>query len=1255
MSSQSRGPTAGSNAGRGFRYQDLVGALFGVRIYLGHRTFSALVPEGSDDYEIQGDDGLILVDTKSNRPEARHRTIGDNLQSIETLWARPLRSDAQVAQFWLVTERTRNDAGAEKQSFKTSYTGTPPAKALRSFLVTEPNPLRAAVDLLVKERSITPLAAELVAFAFAQEIGNLASENGALPLEQRKAFTSSHAECVAMRVLTAVDVDRLDALSRSGFVRPVDFLTPVDDPGFYLGVDVQPGHFAAGLALERPDRAERVAEALDRTGAAIVRGPSGSGKSGLMWNAVIIRRMNRRWFRVNPTVSVDPEALTAFFDAFAVTDIGFVIDDIGRGGVSAWHTLRPRCEAHARAVIIGSIRSEDAALLDARHKISEIEAGLDEELARALWSKLRERGQSGWTGWREPWDQSQGLLLEYGHILTAGKRLEALILDQVRTRLDEQRDHELAILNASALAAAHGGTVSVATLRVHLKLEAADMARALSRLVAEHLVRMDASRSVLTGLHSLRAGAISLALSTLNYSTTLEQAQHAIAVAEPDSLEAVVSGLIASSDIADDQAAEAVATRVEAPTFRVFAAALRGLRAGTLTISTRTWLQDIAAAGIPRKLATTAAVIGSIDPTAFPDIGQIRELATHGNELHTTASAQHLPSAIVIQLLAALRNDGNNAQACDLVDALSAFARVSLTAEQLSELSSLHLPLSKLPLEDVISILDAGETISPSISLAWTSQAGHAGLLQRLSRETPFTLPLTIEETSEGIVVHGDIFEAALAPGDSPNDRLVTHVNAIMRLEQQAAYAHVRLVDMNGEKTLHLDAEKRIPRVNAPPKALSQSNSKVIDVVAREVSDESWSQYLSSGEALLRRGLRAFRKLLDSAMVGRVDNEALNELNDVVTACDNLVAPSDPPSSGAHDAALSGRHLTPLQDLIFNTNAFLISRIIQLPVQAAALASQVAGMVKRAEDAKREPWTLVRDVHPTALDELQKTLREIEVIALEAAASGANPRTRWSKINGKPKGAFDIVASGSRVAFSRRIKARCSEIYQLVSVEFPNSNVIAPGLSDGILWQTRFVATFSVGSFEEFQAWIDNAHTAGERLRARMDDNEDLVLIPLLNSQAAIDYAYQLSRGKPNSMVAPILVAAGQTNLLGAPDQRAIIRVQGTVLRHPVELERFFQAARDFAGMSQMRLGGSDRPVAEQEHLTQALTALADDGPRVLQLFESIDHPAIDAVRTILQVTLSGDVGDEATGSTLSPDDLRNLLAALTWKRAIAA
>jgi len=627
MPSKSHHPSAGSNAGRGFRYQDLIGALYCVRMLIGDAEFKAIVPEGADDFELRKtDQEVILVDTKSTRAEARMRTESEDRTAFQGLWKRQLKSGTVASEYWLVTERSRNGPTSTKASAKPLFRTKASPSAGRSFLVLEPDPLQEAIELIVERKSLTPLAAELITLALAREVGDLASGNGPLILKDRQQLTISDIERISARVLEAMDVQRLEQLIRSGFVSPVDFATPLEDNGFYLGIDVEPGHFASGLALDRPEAVASVLQCFERSRAVVVTGASGSGKSGLMWNTVIASKLDRRWFRVFGTGVPDEEALTAFFNAYSGTPIGLVVDDIGRGRLDVWEAIRLRTTSNPDIVVLGSVRTEDAALLQARHSISEVPGTADEHLAKLLWTKLRDQELTAWEGWDEPWKRSKGLLLEYGHILTQGDRLDAIVLDQVRQRLTERRDTELAILSASAPAAKHGGAVLISDLRANLDLSAADMARALQRLVDEHLIRVDQSGTRLTGLHALRASAICDALAEVGLFALKEQAISALGSVTPETLEPTIGGFVASGVIDESLVVETLLGRESfGHSLNELASAIRGIRRGALSRIAKDWTENLEHKGIPPKLATLAAMFGAA-PSADAGVLQLEKI-----------------------------------------------------------------------------------------------------------------------------------------------------------------------------------------------------------------------------------------------------------------------------------------------------------------------------------------------------------------------------------------------------------------------------------------------------------------------------------------------------------------------------------------------------------------------------------------------------------------------------------------------------
>src|SRR3546814_19615134 len=125
-----------------------------------------------------------------------------------------------------------------------------------------------------------------------------------------------------------------------------------------------------------------------------------------------------------------------------------------------------------------------------RPRAAEISANPDNEPAERHWLEMRGDEKTNWAGWSEPWKMSDGLLLEYVHILTRGQRMHELLADQVAARVsDPKRSLELDILRSGAWAGAANAEVDASRLARVLSFSHADLSRALQRLIQEHLVR----------------------------------------------------------------------------------------------------------------------------------------------------------------------------------------------------------------------------------------------------------------------------------------------------------------------------------------------------------------------------------------------------------------------------------------------------------------------------------------------------------------------------------------------------------------------------------------------------------------------------------------------------------------------------------------------------------------------------------------------------------------------------------------------
>lgn len=299
---------AGSNAGRGFRYQDAVSAWLAVEIWAGQRALAILIPEGGDDVELRGEE-TTFIQIKSRREH-----LGDYSESaaaghIKDLWRRSLGSSPQPERLEIVLERNVVGlAPLEEQPASYEIKG-PIATNLVEFsafddllpktsILVSTSPQEWSISVIADRLNCSPIAAQMCFAELLVRVGALADANGRLEPANYRGLSVSDIETSIRDVLAAVDVASIERAIQEGICEPVDFLTPLNDPNFYLGVDVEPGHIAAGLISERPKSRFALVQAIEERRAVLIIGPSGAGKSALMWEAAkVVLRTNAGGFR----------------------------------------------------------------------------------------------------------------------------------------------------------------------------------------------------------------------------------------------------------------------------------------------------------------------------------------------------------------------------------------------------------------------------------------------------------------------------------------------------------------------------------------------------------------------------------------------------------------------------------------------------------------------------------------------------------------------------------------------------------------------------------------------------------------------------------------------------------------------------------------------------------------------------------------------------------------------------------------------
>ncbi len=169
-------------------------------------------------------------------------------------------------------------------------------------------------------------------------------------------------------------------------MEPVDFVTPVSEPGFYQGVKAKPGHVAAGLVLSRRDETNSIITSLKSQRHVLIAGPSGAGKSALLWLAASELAAEFRWFQVTAKAGArDADAIVRFVRARGPktsSPIGLAFDELGASNSDLWDILVRELRGLPDVYFLGSVRREDVNLIASQSDTEFVEASLDESLRR---------------------------------------------------------------------------------------------------------------------------------------------------------------------------------------------------------------------------------------------------------------------------------------------------------------------------------------------------------------------------------------------------------------------------------------------------------------------------------------------------------------------------------------------------------------------------------------------------------------------------------------------------------------------------------------------------------------------------------------------------------------------------------------------------------------------------------------------------------------------------------------------------------
>lgn len=1104
---------AGSHAGRGFRYQDAVGVWLAVRCWAGELPYGEVMPEGRDDYELRGSTCAALAQVKSRRDHLGSFPVGDAADFVRAIWAQSEASSFAPDDLILVLERPVVEGPTVDHALP-DHPGL--AKALRSDprwaplapltrVWIAPAPFEAAVKVITHTVPCAPLAAQVHYGELLQRIATLADANGLIKDDRFESLTMSDVEASVRRLEPLLDLTGMEAALRDGYCDSVDFLTPADDVAFYQGIDTRPGHLAAGLVAERPEARRAVLDALDARGAALIVGPSGAGKSALMWETARAARYTIRWFEVQRGDAGDAHLLVRLarvLRASHAAPVGFVMDDVGRGLAGLWDGLLREVGAGSGVLLLGSVREEDVFLLPSRARAPEIRPAVDEAVAERIWCRLLDQGQTSWGGWREPWIRSDGLLLEYTHILTRGDRLEIVLGEQVDRRLREGRDTELAILRITALAGAAGAMIDAERLPGVLGIDQGDLIRALRRLIDEHLVA-EPCAGRLGGLHQLR----STTLFELCHAHPLPTPSHTVAeavrAATGASLEALATYVIVYRPGETPVLLEELADRLERDRDPVAAvAALSGLGQAYIESTLRRWVPEAFSLGLEPTQVTSAVMLAvantDLSSPLFPK--SIREAVFALQTRSTSDPRQNLLSKLSPDAISAFIAGADMPRLRALLGVL---VGMNIPESVQWALGVVRPDFDGVDLIGAADLVGAARLIDPQTAVAWTNGGVRERLLARISAEIPWAGPVEVEVASEGRMLRGSVFHVAPSAQRDVHQEVVRLCETLLGLDPTAAVASVDAVAADGLPSGPPElpiATKRIPRENLPPQSLPEWNRRWMSAAARLIATKSYTDYLKRASTLLEQLLPLLERILDSVLRGKQPPpKILERFGDVHQASRALT----PPSREFLTGEAPENHVTSLQKLLFSCSADLIRRFKELPEGYGDFVKWTGALLKNAREAHNEPWALVGGPPEKLLQSLEGIVTALRLLGAEAGTRKAKPTQLWvPRTRHAARGnALRLV----KASVENGVQARSTNYLRRAEAQLKSAGIelelhARPNWDDPLPWPTlELLAIAQLRSLADWLAWNLEERP---RVRSAVGEGRRIWIVPRIQGFA---------------------------------------------------------------------------------------------------------------------------------------------------------
>lgn len=1013
----------GAIAGRGFHYQDAVAAWLTGRLLTGELRVHRIIPEGLEDISCEGQDSTHV------QVKSRQERVGNYRLN-------------EVADFVLDLHRRRNDIGNKTGRLhlvlERGFEGHDPSDWDRRLSADPNNALIAAVRRLADARGVVindgffdfvtvivlpwreaalqtreaieihsgvlPAVAEQVVLSVRSTVAAIQDANAEVRrFGSRRYLDSAAIRAVIVRALESVDVESLNGAIRTGICEVLDLDTPMDGESFFEGFDTQPGHIAAGLPAPRPHETSAVIDALQLGRPTLVSGPSGVGKSTVVWASAYSTR-HVLWFRVKKLATpADVEMLVRLMKACMATKaapVGLIVDGVGLASMQAWDELVRQTRGIDYVYLLGSCRTEDLFTVQTLVSCAQVEVELDESTAARIFQHLRDTNRTSAPHWLEAYRFADGLTLEYTFLLTQGQRLTQVIRDQIGRRVRESREVELRIIATVSTAHRWRATVPLAGISSLVGGGASGIRAGLARLVEEHIV-IEADGQ-LSGTHQLRSTELSKCVHTFPPPQLQETMSDLVSIVDLSQLPGLIFHALADEPGLEERVLTSLAERLDLHEDHT-ATAFEALRTVDFYRIAQNWkavLERNHVAPALRTITASLALLDSDDASELlrPEVAQsVQEM--RGTDPRKSYLRDQLATSLGASRLANLiQNQSTVEGVTDLLTSL-AHSGLGIGAEIGPSLDDqFSVMISECTLHQFSELITAAGEVDPSLASALLDASEElATLKDRFQAWSPWLISVGSRRDPDAVVAEARLRHLSDALTGDLHAAAVETARLALRCMPETEKADVKIL-LAGDHTIKIgdiytDGESQLLRRYDHTSTQVEWNRRRGAISGSSLFSLAQTHRVASAVVLLQDVDVYLEALIANFVLNRYpsgDEARVSALRRVISErADALVVPVEWDTLGTGNREpSSGVAVDHLHTLSSGIVSNLSLRLTEGVSNWGALCAYVGDTLRKAatEIQSSEPWELVGMVEPpSSLNSISRRLDELWAILAEVA------------------------------------------------------------------------------------------------------------------------------------------------------------------------------------------------------------------------------------------------------------------------------